>query len=191
MRKTHIAAAMAVLTLAGAGAAIAQQAPRAARADANGDGRVSQAEFVGQRVQRLTAADANRDGSVTPEEMRAVMQARMAERQAARFDQLDTDRNGSLSRAEFTARPARAEGAEHRGGMRGHHRMGRHGGARGEHAQARGPVVIAEAQAKTEQAFARLDANRDGYVTAEERRAGMQAMRAERRAARPAAAPAN
>jgi len=42
----------------------------------------------------------------------------------------------------------------------------------------RGPVVIAEARAKAEQAFARMDADGNGVVTAAER----QALRGERRA---------
>lgn len=41
----------------------------------------------------------------------------------------------------------------------------------------RGPVMIAEARARAEAGFARMDADSDGYVTAAER----QAARADRR----------
>lgn len=193
MKKTLMAGALAALTLAAAGGvAVAQQAgtrasePRAMRGDADGDSRISQAEFVGQRVQRLTAADADRDGTVTAEEMRAVAQARMAQRSDARFQRLDADRDGVLSRAEFDGQSAaRAEARPDRGARPG--RM--HGGRkahRGQHAEQRGPVSIAEAQDKAEQAFTRLDADRDGFITAAERQT-MRGQRHERMTERRAA----
>ena len=200
MKKTLLVGGLAALTLtAAAGFAVAQQAQtqptRSMRADVNGDSRISQAEFVGQRVQRLTAADANRDGSVTPDERRAVGQARMAQRADARFQRLDADRDGAISRTEFDSqRTARREGRPQRaaGSARMHHAAAR-AVHRGQRMEARGPVSIAEAQTKAEQGFARLDADRDGFITTAERQAGMQAMReqrrermAERRAARQA-----
>ena len=59
MRKTLVAGALAALTLAVGGAALAQQSPerphaRAMRADTDGDQRLNRAEFVDARVQRLT-----------------------------------------------------------------------------------------------------------------------------------------
>lgn len=187
MRKTLLAGALAALTLAAGGAALARQAPaqhaqvsapHAMRADADGDGRISQAEFVGRRVERLTAADADRDGSVAPEEMRAAFQARLAERAGARFQRLDADGDGAISRAEFEARrspDARPQRAArmHRGAARMAHR--------GQRMEARGPISIAEVRGKAEQAFTRLDADRDGFITVAERQAGMQAFREQRR----------
>ena len=184
MHKTLLVGGLAALTLAAAGGvAFAQQAPRGMRADADGDQRISQSEFVGQRVQRLTAIDTDRDGSVTADERRAAMRTRMAARADARFDRLDANDDGSVNRAEFDAareagREARADRAPRP--MRAHRRMAR--GERGmDRMEARGPVAIAEAQARAEQAFARLDADNDGFVTAAERRAGRQAMREHRR----------
>tara|TARA_R110002124_G_scaffold91652_3_gene233254 strand:- start:80 stop:733 length:654 start_codon:yes stop_codon:yes gene_type:complete len=197
MKKTLMLGGLAALTLAAAGGvALAQQAPAAgpqrhARADANADGRVSQAEFVQQRVQRLTAVDANHDGTVTVEERQAAMQAHRAERNATRFASMDADNNGAISRSEFDgAHAARAEGG--REGGRGErsrgHRGGRQGGRGGDmahqggrHGADRGPVVITEVQARATEAFARLDTNSDGYVSAEEGRAGRQQMREQRR----------
>ena len=184
MHKTLLAGGLAALMLASAGVAVAQQAPaRPMRADTDGDSRLSRAEFVGQRVQRLTAMDANGDGSVAADERRAMMQARMASRADARFDRLDANDDGAVSRAEFDAareggREARADrGARpmraHRGPGRGHRGMAR--------TEARGSVVIADVQARAEQAFARLDADSDGFITAAEGRAGRQAMREQRR----------
>lgn len=192
MHKTLLAGGLAALALAATGGTAFAQAPdrpaRAMRADADGDGRLSQVEFVSRRVERLTAIDADRDGSVTAEERRAALQARMAGRADARFDRLDADDDGAVSRAEFdAARAARGEAHADRGPrrMRGHRGMAR--------MEARGPVVIAEARARAEQAFARLDVDHDGYVTGDEARVGRQALRehrrgrmAERRAARQA-----
>jgi len=56
---------VAVGALALAGIASAQQQRGLGRADTDGDGRVSQAEFVAARTARLSEADANRDGQVT------------------------------------------------------------------------------------------------------------------------------
>lgn len=191
MNKTLFVGGLAALTLAAAGGvAVAQQATgdqpaRHARADADGDGRISQAEFVDRRIQRLTAADADHDGSVTREEMRATMQARRAERVAARFDRMDADKDGALTRAEFDAPRAAGAMAVRHHGMRGHgpRRMAAHRMARPTH----GPIVIAEVQARTEQAFTRLDGDHDGYVTTTERQAvrrQMRERRVERRAER-------
>lgn len=195
MRKTILLGGLAALSLTVAGGvAVAQQttqqqpAPHHARGDADGDGRVSRTEFVDSRVARLTAADANRDGTVTAEEMRAAMQAHRAERAAARFDRLDVDKNGQISREEFSARPdrgPRGEGPRMQRGGRHHGGPAMHGQKAGRGGE-RGPIVIAEARARAEQAFARLDTNSDGYVVAEERRAAMQQMREQRQERRAA-----
>lgn len=190
MKRTLIVGGLAALTLAAAGVALAQQAPqdppRAARGDKDGDGRISKAEFVDGRVARLTAQDADGDGTVSAAEMQAGREARQAQGADRMFARMDADGNGAITRAEFDASRAdrgerRAERGERRGG-RGMHRGGRRGPG-----MDRGPVVIADAQSRAEQGFARLDANGDGYVTAEER----QAQRAERRERRSRPAPAS
>lgn len=185
MKNTLIAGGLAAVALTiAAGAAVAQQtqSERPAgvlRADADRDGRISRAEFVDARVARLTAADADRDGSVSREEMQAAGQARRAERADSRFARLDANSDGSISRDEFDApREARGE--------RGHHRIRGHRGPRAERAgmrraAERGPIAIADVQARTGQAFARLDKDGDGFVTAEERASGRTAMREQRR----------
>ncbi|MCS6622983.1 hypothetical protein N0B44_08685 [Roseibacterium beibuensis] len=183
MKKTFVAGALAALTLAAAGgAAMAQQSPerpqaRTLRADTDGDQRLSRAEFVQARVQRLSAADADHDGSVTRDEMRAAAQARFAARADARFERLDADDDGVISKSEFDARRERRAEARVERGPRRSHRGQQRRLARAERVAARGPIVIAEAQARAETGFARLDANQDGFVTVAERRA----VRAERR----------
>ncbi len=184
-KKTLLVGGLVALTMTAAGGiALAQQAQtppaRAMQADGNGDSRISQAEFVGQRMQRLTAADTDRDGSVTPAERRAVAQARMAERADTRFQRLDADHDGTLSRAEFDGqRAARMEARPHRAGRM--HPAAARMAHRGQRLDARGPVSIAEAQARAEQGFARLDADHDGFITPVERQAGLRAMREQRR----------
>lgn len=204
MNKAILAGGVAALIAAVAGglafaraepaAAGAQDRPARVRADADGDQRLSQAEFVQARVDRLAVADADRDGSVTPAEFQAAGEARRAERAALRFDRMDADDDGSVTRAEFdAAREARGEARGEHGGQRGHRAHRRGGPERmGARMDARGPVDIAQAQAKAAEAFARLDADHDGYLTAAERRAGRQEMREhrrERRGARQASQP--
>lgn len=201
MRNTIIAGVAVAALAAMTGAAVAQTAAPAPRGearphrlagDADRDGRVTQAEFVDGRLARLTAMDANGDGAVSREEMQAARQARRADMADRRFARLDADSNGSISRAEFDAGRAahgpRAERAGRGGGRHGPMRPGARDKAE------RGPVVIADARVKLTEQFARLDANRDGVVTADEQRAARRAwaeQRRERRAARPAQQPAS
>lgn len=188
MKKTILAADVAALAVLTAGSALAQQAQRGPRADA--DRQVTRAEFVDARIARLTALDTNRDGSISVEERRAVREARRAERVSARFAALDKNGDGAISREEFTApREGRAEGAREgrRHGMQAHrgHRGGR-GGHRGQHGAAQA-VSIADVQTRLTARFDRVDTNRDGVISAEERTASRQAARerrGERRAER-------
>ena len=181
-------AAIAFLT-AFSGVAVAQTAAPQRPARAAMAQPVSQADFVARRVERLRAADADRNGTVTAEELRAAGQAKRTERRAALFERLDANKDGSISRAEFDAPRAEGQRDGQRAGQRAEHRAGRghrggmHGGAHrmGRNGEGRAPIVIAEAERKASETFARLDANRDGTLTLEERRAGMEAHRAERR----------
>ena len=198
MRKTFLTGLSAIALAAAAGAATAQtpaQTPAQAPARAAGqhaapnprgdmNRQITRAQFVDARVARLTALDANRDGSISVEERQAAMQAKRAERANDRFAKLDANGDGSISRAEFDAglqvrpdrgpRPERAgrhpgrDGARH--AMRGPGREGRE----------RGPVVIADVAAKLGERFDKMDADRDGVISADERRAAMTAHRAER-----------
>lgn len=209
MKKTFLTGLGVIALAAAAGAATAQvpsapaagaPAPHHMRTDPNRQ--ITRAEFVEARIARLTALDTNRDGVVSPEERSAAMQARRAERAGDRFAKLDANGDGSISRAEFDAghaarpdRGPRAERAGDREGRRGgaHHAM-RAPGRPGAEGRERGPVVIAEASAKLGERFDKMDADRDGVISADERRAAMSAQRAdrpERRAARQAQQPAS
>lgn len=178
--KTVLISACAAALMAVAGAATAQTpAPAVApRIDADRDGRVSQAEFL-SRLDRMAARDANGDGSITADERRAAIQARRVERRDAVFARLDADSDGSISRAEFEARPERAPRAR----MGGQHmrRMARHGAMGRAAARADRTVDLAQARERMTQAFARLDKDGDGYLTAEERRESRMERRQHRR----------
>jgi EF hand len=152
---------------------------------------------------RFAEVDSDRDGFVTEAEARARVEAhraerreRRGERRAARFARLDANGDGSISRAEFDARPAlrgedradRREGRGQRGERRWRHRGG-HGGMANLglrrfaalDADRDGRISFAEASGRALAMFDRADANRDGTVTAEERRAAREAFRGERR----------
>lgn len=182
---TGVAIALATVT---AGSVLAQSATRPAqamRADVDGDGRISRAEFIDGRVNRMTAIDANRDGLVSPEERQSGRDTRRTQRVSARFETLDRDGNGAIDRAEFAA------GDKLRGERTG--RAGRHGAGNrrgGAHrAGAAEPASIAEARTRVTAMFDRIDGDRDGFITVEERRAARTDMRDQRRARRAADQP--
>lgn len=133
--------------------------------------------------------DANSDGKID--------QADREARRAQRFARLDTDKDGQISEAEYAAKHARhgeranaagakpaGDHARHRGhGMRG---MGMGGGMIAAMADTNndGAITRAEFDAGVKSRFARMDANGDGTVSVEERKAAHEQMRATAKAAR-------
>jgi Ca2+-binding EF-hand superfamily protein len=141
---------------------------------------------------RFARADADRDGYVTQAELRARAEAARARRgerrgpgRQAAFERLDTDRDGMISRAEFEARPAmRGErGRGERLGVRGQGgaRMGGFGfGGRAfaaADANRDGRVSRAEARAGALAFFDRVDTNRDGTISLDERASARERFR--------------
>lgn len=175
--------------------------------DADGNGVLTRAEAQASATQLFAKMDANKDGKVDASDHAA----RRAEMQATRFAALDANKDGSVSKAEWDQHSAdraakRAERGDKRAdagearegkrgdGMRGHHgKRGGHGGGMGGwmKADTNGDKAISQAEFTTASLarFDRMDANKDGQVTAEERQAARQAMRGKRGA--PPAPPAS
>ena len=184
------------------------------------DREMTRTEVVNHVGKLFAKLDGNRDGFVTREEagsfhqramsgvhkgmkMRGDLHKRLAERgihlgdRGAMFDRLDTNKDGNISRQEFTsAQPRireervivmrdRMRSRGDRGpGMMRMHRMGGagFGGHMFEMADGNkdGRVSLAEAQAAALAHFDRADTNRDGRITPDERR-NVRVMRIERR----------
>ncbi|MEE4117695.1 MAG: calcium-binding protein [Paracoccaceae bacterium] len=94
--------------------------PDFATLDADGDGRITEAEMAARRdavlAERFAAMDADGDGAVTLQEMREAPAARFAARMLERFD---ADGNDAISRDELKA------GADDRRHARGDRMFGR------------------------------------------------------------------
>jgi hypothetical protein len=166
-----------------------------ARADANRDG------FIGQDEARA-AGQARRAGRGDRGGDRAGQRGEQrGQRRAEAFARLDTNRDGVINRGEFEnrqrlGREERAERREDRAerrGVRGERRGGGGGGifARlgGRAFQAAdvnndGRVSRAEARNGALALFARVDTNRDGAISADERRIARESMRSQRQGRR-------
>jgi Ca2+-binding EF-hand superfamily protein len=162
------------------GTALAQQPAPGGERPAS----VTRDQAVAKAEERFAALDGNRDGRVTVDEAQQARQARRAERQGQMFDRLDANRDGQISREEFGQRLAmRAERRGERGMRRGMRGMGAERRAMRMFGED-GAITREEFRQRALQRFERLDANRDGTVTVEERRAAREQMRGERRARR-------
>jgi len=124
MKKTLLSMAVATAALAGAASA-REPGDRFKALDPDGDGRIAVADLDGRHKERIAKADANGDGFITQEELRAAYEAKRAERRAkafpdangdgsvdigefrngadARFRELDADKNGRLTEDEIEA----------------------------------------------------------------------------------------
>jgi Ca2+-binding EF-hand superfamily protein len=195
MKKMILGAGM----LLAATAAGAQVAPYAARGQ--GDGVQTRAEVVERARGMFARIDADRDGFITQAEgqaLRGQLQNRRGGQRMARaadparrgqlFERLDANRDNVISRDEWARaealrgeRPANGQRAglrEQRMAMRG-----RLGGAmlRAADANRDQRISLAEAEAAALQRFERLDLNRDGRVTREERQQARQQRQGSRR----------
>ncbi|MEL7026781.1 MAG: EF-hand domain-containing protein [Pseudomonadota bacterium] len=80
--------------------------------DASGDGILTVEDFEARQDARFAEMDANGDGSVDAAEFAAFAAAQASERAAERFDRLDADGDGLLSRDVLEARQSRGRGIE-------------------------------------------------------------------------------
>lgn len=195
-----------------AGAAMAATLAAAAAYAAAPDGPPrTRTELQARIAEQFKKADTNGDGFVTKAEFdaaRAAMKAKFAERRDERrselFAKLDTDKNGSLSKAEFMAEPPHGDHGPDGAGDRDGPRGGEHGGKHGRHGgpgmmhrggmgmgmgmgdewfasadtNKDGKLTLAEASAGALARFDRIDTNKDGTISPEEQKAAHDAMRA-------------
>lgn len=174
MRKVALIVSAAALALGG----VAYAAPDMMRG-----GDMTRAEAQEKAEARFTKMDVNNDGQLNAEDR--------AERMNSRFDTLDTDGDGAISRTEFAA------GHEN---MRGHHADRGDGKQRGWKGKGKGhkrgdmmkladsngdgSVSSAEFTAARLARFDQTDANNDGTITRDERRAAHKEMRSKWKAQR-------
>ena len=165
MKRLFLAAALGATAIGGSAVAVAQNqaapagTPRPLRADTDGDGNLTRAEFLARAEQRFATMDADKNGTVTRAERRAARQA------------------------------MRAEGGKrgHRGGWDNHRRgpggagMGRPGGMLQRlDADKDGRVSRAEFSQPMTRHFDLIDANKDGFVDQSEAQTAREKMRASR-----------
>ncbi|MBV9882625.1 MAG: EF-hand domain-containing protein [Sphingomonadaceae bacterium] len=176
--------------LAVAGFAAAQ--PPGDRPGPEGD--VTRQQVIAHVDEMFARLDANHDGRITQDERqamrehrRAEMQQRRAEMQQHMFDRLDANHDGAISREEFAAAhamrgPGGPEGPGGPDGPDGPHRMRMGGGPGGMHGRMMmfagdGDITLEQARAQALAHFDRADANHDGTLTPDERRAAREQMR--------------
>jgi Ca2+-binding EF-hand superfamily protein len=170
-------------TATAAGAQVAPYAQAGAR-----DGVQTRTEVVERARTMFSRVDANRDGFVTMEEGRA-SRAQMGQRRggnqagrAQQFERLDTNRDNVISRDEFArAQEVRGQRAGQRAAQRGQRMAmrGRMSGAmlRAADANRDQRISLIEAETAALQRFDRVDLNRDGRVTRDERQQARQQRR--------------
>lgn len=179
-RKTAIVGGLAAAALMIGGGAYA--------ATSMGKADMTRADAETRATAMFSHMDANDDGKLDASDREA--------RLTKRFDAIDTDGNGAISREEFAAghqgmkghHKARFGDDKHHG-MKGHGKMGGHRGkamlAKAD-ANGDGAVTQAEFKAASLERFDTMDADNDGTVTRAERKAARQEMRAKWKAAREA-----
>ena len=160
--------------------------------DANGDGKLTKAEFDAAQHARFNEMDANKDGFIVPEEAMAYREKAHAEAEAARFQIMDTDHNGQISKAEYdAANKDRGPGMGPGPGGPGFRMRGGPGGpgfgppggagwpgrAGPMGANADGKISFEEFSARATEGFVRADLNKDNIVTIAELQTLTKAMR--------------
>lgn len=177
MKKT-LTIGLSALALTMTGAAWAEQTGGERKMDAE----MTRDQAQTKAAEMFAKMDANKDGVLN----QADREARKQAMKTRMFEALDTDKNGQISRDEFMV--ARHDGMHRmhkgkmgKGDMRGH-MMGRHhhGGMMGmADTDKDGSLSKAEFTAAALARFDKADANKDGKVTAEERKAARETIRPE------------
>ena len=113
--RSALIAGVAVLAFAAIATSACAQRDRGPPVDANGDGKITLAEFQASRVARTMRADTDHDGKISKAEFTAMVQKRMA-RQGdggeapdidAMFDRQDINGDGFITKDEIEHAAAR------------------------------------------------------------------------------------
>ena len=189
MKKFTLGLSLAALSIGSVAYAAHHDGP-----DADGDRTVTRAEAQAHSAEKFTRMDLNKDGRIDQADRTAHASAMRNEH----FAKLDTNKDGSISRPEFDV--------AHSGGPDGGHRMGGHGmggmgtggammggGGHGKGHQG-GMKMPQMSDTNKDQAISRdeftaahlkhfemSDANKDGQLTPQERRAVRAKMREQMR----------
>lgn len=147
--------------------AMAQSAASSPAGSAGKVSAMSRADLQAALERHFDAADSNHDGTLTPDERATRMQVQRTAGRERLFARLDTDRNGSISKEEFSA--ARQSGP--RQGLKGN-AMRRPFAARADK-----PITRSDFVKNRLARFDRLDTDHDGRISAAERDAARKAMR--------------
>ncbi|MCW2390512.1 EF-hand domain-containing protein [Sphingobium sp. B11D3A] len=162
--------------------AIAQSAPQPPQ---RGEARapMDRASLETRLATMFDAADTNRDGVLSVEERKAHQAQNRDKMRDAMFARLDANKDGSISKAEFAEAGAMAGGHQrrgHEGKRRGHGGPGMGSGmmmmGRELAAYRDKPIPRATFIQAGLAGFDRMDTNRDGKISPEERQAGRKAM---------------
>jgi EF hand len=181
---------LGAVSLAAMGAAaIAMPDGPASIMDGDGNGVVSKAEAMAAADAMFVKMDANGDGTISP----ADREAKVKEH----FRQMDSNSDGSISEAEFlAAHKDRMAEREARGAALDGMHEGRGGRHRGGHDGPRGGMMLLKAadsngdqtvskdefRSAAEARFAKTDTDKNGSLSAAERKAAWKAMRGAGRA---------
>ncbi|MBS0482574.1 MAG: EF-hand domain-containing protein [Proteobacteria bacterium] len=141
---------------------------------------ITRAQAQAKAEEMFDKHDINKDGKIDQADRDAML--------AKKFDEIDTDHNGSISRQEFIAAHQRM-GEEHgmgggEGRRMGGHRMGGHHGDGGMGPMAGTAMTRQQAVDAALKRFDAADTNHDGKLTPEERKAAFAKMRPQMKAMR-------
>jgi len=185
MKHLKITAIALISTLAVGLITTAAAAPP--KADTNGDGQVSRAEFDTASEARFAAADTNHDGFISMDERDSSRMAHQNDQYSEHFDRLDSNSDGVLTKEEFSQGISETRGQRRQEfGQRGAQQRGQHrrGGGSWDRIDTDGDNLISaqEYRAGADKMFEHLDANGDGILEqGEGRRKRMRKRRGQRR----------
>ncbi len=140
--------------------------PNHLQADTNQDGEISLTEFTAESTARFTAIDTDADGRLSEAERKSHHQLRKSQLADHRFQSLDSNGDGSISRDEFEQATTQHKPKHMKMKMARMHMKGKmHDQRQKADANGDGYIDRAEFEAHTTELFALRDANADGVLS--------------------------